>query len=77
MLTLLSDKGIQQGSLFDAVAEPPRSVALISAMDQVNRLYGCGMLRTGASGTKQRWSMRSENRSPRFTTQRDELPVVR
>ena len=77
MLTLLSDKGIQQGSLFDATEERPRSAALMSAMDQVNRLYGRGMLRTGASGTQQRWSMRSENRSPRFTTRWDELPVVR
>ncbi|TVO53072.1 Y-family DNA polymerase [Denitromonas halophila] len=77
MLTLLSDKGVQQGSLFDAPVEHARSAAVMSAMDQVNRLYGRGMLRTGASGTQQRWSMRSENRSPRFTTRWDELPVVR
>ena len=77
MLTLLSNKGVQQGSLFDAAADQARSAALMSAMDEVNRLFGSGMLRSGASGTRQRWSMRSENRSPRFTTRWDELPVVR
>lgn len=76
MLTLLSDKGVQQGNLFDAPADQARSAALMSAMDEVNRLFGSAMLRSGASGTRQRWSMRSENRSPRFTTRWDELPVV-
>ncbi|MSQ87721.1 MAG: DUF4113 domain-containing protein, partial [Betaproteobacteria bacterium] len=29
------------------------------------------------SGTNRRWAMRSEYRSPRFTTRWDELPVAR
>ncbi|TVO63588.1 Y-family DNA polymerase [Denitromonas ohlonensis] len=76
MLTLLSDKRVQQGALFDAPAHQARSAALMSAMDEVNRLFGSGMLRSGASGTRRRWSMRAENRSPRFTTRWDELPIV-
>ena len=77
ILTMLSDKGVQQGSLFDVPADQARSATLMFTMDEVNRLFGSGMLRTGASGTHQRCSMRSENRSQRFTTRWDELPVVR
>jgi DNA polymerase V len=34
-------------------------------------------LRSGAAGISQRWAMRSENRSPRYTTNWQELPVAR
>ncbi|MBN8519979.1 DUF4113 domain-containing protein, partial [Accumulibacter sp.] len=38
--------------------------------------FGRDTLRSGASGTARRWGMRSENRSPRYTTRWDELPEV-
>ena len=49
----------------------------MAAMDAVNDVYGRDTVRSAASGTKKRWVMRSENRSPRYTTRWDELPYVR
>ena len=39
--------------------------------------FGRNTVRAGANGTEKRWAMRSENRSPRFTTQGDELPIAK
>ena len=77
MLTLLSPKAAMQRSLFDDAGAGARSAELMSVLDAVNRTFGRDVLRTGASGTEKRWAMRSENRSPRYTTRWDELPVAR
>ena len=76
MLTLLSDKGARQATLFDDPVARARSEKLMEAMDAINREFGRGTLRSGASGVAQRWAMRAGNRSPRYTTRWDELPVV-
>jgi DNA polymerase V len=76
MLTLLSDKDARQATLFDDLAATEKSARLMAAMDAVNREFGRGTLRSGASGVAQRWAMRAGNRSPRYTTRWDELPVV-
>lgn len=76
MLTLLSDKGARQATLFDDPVAREKSEKLMEAMDAINREFGRGTLRSGASGIVQRWAMRAENRSPRYTTRWDELPVV-
>jgi DNA polymerase V len=76
MLTLLSDKQARQMSIFDHAAVTQRSTQLMTALDTINRDYGHGTVRSGASGFTQRWAMRNENRSPRYTTRWDELPLV-
>jgi DNA polymerase V len=76
MLTLLSDKQARQRSIFDHAAVTQRSTQLMTALDTINRDYGHGTVRSGASGFTQRWAMRNENRSPRYTTRWDELPIV-
>lgn len=76
MLTLLSDKAARQTTLFDDPVAREKSERLMATMDAINREFGRGMVRAGASGVVQRWAMRSENRSPRYTTRWDELPVV-
>ncbi len=77
MLMLLSDKQRRQMSIFDNLAATQKSTQLMRALDTINRDYGHGMVRSGVSGFTQRWAMRNENRSPRYTTRWDELPVVR
>ncbi len=77
MLTLLSDKHARQASIFDNLVVTQRSTKLMTALDMINRDYGHGTVRSGVSGFTQRWAMRNENRSPRYTTRWDELPVVR
>jgi DNA polymerase V len=76
MLTLLSDKHARQTSIFDNSVVTQRSTKLMTALDTINRDYGHGTVRSGASGFTQRWAMRNENRSPRYTTRWDELPLV-
>ena len=76
MLTLLSDKAGRQETLFDDPTSRDKSTRLMAVMDAVNREFGRDTLSSGASGVTQRWAMRSENRSPRYTTRWDELPVV-
>ena len=77
MLMLLSDKQARQMSIFDNLAMAQKSAQLMRALDTINRDYGHGTVRSGVSGFTQRWAMRNENRSPRYTTRWDELPVVR
>ena len=74
MLMELKTKQQRQETLFDDAAERARSAKLMTALDAVNSVWGRGTLRTGAAGMSKRWEMRSESRSPRYTTNWDELP---
>lgn len=65
----------EQQHLF--VAPDPRRQALFDAVDAVNRRLGPGAVFVAASGTARAWQMRSDRRSPRYTTCWAELPVVR
>ena len=77
ILNLLADKPTMQQSLFDDIEVKGKSAGLMKAMDSINSRFGNAAIKTAASGTKQDWQMRSGNRSPNYTTQWDELPVVR
>jgi len=46
-------------------------------VDQINTRMGVGTLKFAALGLKQRWKLRAERRSPRFTTCWSELPIVK
>ncbi|QWE23894.1 Y-family DNA polymerase [Polynucleobacter sp. AP-Elch-400A-B2] len=77
ILNLLADKPTMQQSLFDDMEVKGKSAGLMKAMDSINSRFGNAAIKTAAVGTKQDWQMRSNNRSPNYTTQWDELPVVR
>jgi DNA polymerase V len=77
MLTLISDKAKRQQTLFDDPLQRAQSAKLMAAMDAINAEFGRDTVRAGANGTEKRWAMRSENRSPRFTTRWDELPIAK
>ncbi|MDB5886400.1 MAG: protein DNA-repair protein [Polaromonas sp.] len=76
MLMELAVKAQRQEILFDDAGARDKAARLMAVMDAVNRLWGCGTLRSGAAGNSTHWAMRSENRSPRYTTQWEELPVA-
>lgn len=76
MLMELTAKLQRQETLFDDAVARARSAKLMVAMDAINSVWGRGTLRTGAAGMSKGWAMRSENRSPRYTTSWDELPVA-
>jgi len=77
MLFDLVPRSRRQSSLFDAIEADTRREELMTALDSVNRRYGRGTLRFGAEGPPQGqadWHMRQDRRSPRMTTNWDELP---
>ena len=64
-----------QGSLFDPV-DRQKQQRLMETMDRVNRTYGKGKIVLAAQGTHP-FRMNREHLSPRYTTEWDELPVVK
>lgn len=84
MLLSLGDARVEQGELAleeDRAclhdAEAPR---LMQALDAVNQRYGRGVMllaSSGLAGEHRAWSMKQERRTPGYTTQWSEMPVVR
>jgi len=67
----------RQGHLFD---DPdPDDVALMDAVDQLNRTMGRGTVGFAAAGVRgeRDWTMKREQRSPHYTTQWSDLPVAK
>jgi DNA polymerase V len=62
-------------TLFDDHAARQKSLALMAALDRVNRKMGSGTLKLLGEGMNTSWAMRRENRSERYTTEWDELAV--
>jgi DNA polymerase V len=80
ILNLISDKPTIQRSLFEDVESKGKSASLMKAVDQINTRFGNAAIRSAAAGTdstKEVWQMRSNNKSPNYTTKWDELPVAR
>jgi DNA polymerase V len=75
----LSDLAPAQSFHADLWAEPDseRSKSLMRAVDRINDDHGRGTLRYAMAGTRQRWRMKAECHSKRFTTEWDELLEVR
>lgn len=62
-------------TLFDNnVPEVQRSNTLMSVMDQINGSFGTGAVRLCGEGTQQTWRMRSEKKSPCYTTDITAIP---
>jgi len=55
----------------------PRRAKLMAAMDQINRTWGRGTVRSGAEELTEDWRMRQDKRSPRYTTDWRELLTVK
>ncbi|SDL54868.1 DNA polymerase V [Franzmannia pantelleriensis] len=80
MLVDLIDANREQLSLLDtpqSQAESARSEQLMSALDQLNQRMGKGTVTFGRADAGAAWHLRCANRTPRWTTRWDELPVVR
>jgi DNA polymerase V len=77
MLLDLSPAARVQADLFDA-RDRVREAWLMQALDALNAEYGMRTVRVGnVGGTRPAWAMRQAFRSPRYTTNWKELPVVR
>lgn len=72
-VTQLSREDERQFNLFED--ENPKHLALMQAIDKVNRKQGTRMVRLGAQDAKT-WNMKQEKLSPRYTTRFDEIFVL-
>jgi len=77
IFNLLADKPTVQRSLFDDIEVKGKSAGLMRALDSINNRFGSAVIRSAAAGTTQAWQMRSDKKSPNYTTRWDELPVAR
>ena len=81
LLDLIPDTVVQGELGFeDAVAEQRDRYRLMVAMDQVNDRFGKRTLLLGSSGIKQgadTWGMKQVRRTPRYTTDWDQVAVAR
>lgn len=68
------DKASQQLDMLNC--QPVRSELLMQTMDRINKKYGTGTLTTAAEGINKRWKMKTDFRSPSYTTSWAELPKV-
>lgn len=68
---ILPARPIQQ-DFFEPV-DLPRSRNLMAAIDSINRCYEKDTVRFAAQGYSERWTPRSEQRSPNYTTSWDQL----
>lgn len=66
------DKDTQQLDMLNF--QPIRSEQLMATLDRINRKYGSGTITTAAEGVNKRWRMRTDFRSPSYTSSWNELP---
>lgn len=73
----LTSEGEKQLSLFEKSKEDKkRSQDLMQLMDTINNRYGRKTIQLAASGIHQKWQMKADYKSPKYTTNWDELPKV-
>jgi DNA polymerase V len=75
VLTGLVPVSQTQADLFDS-QDRRKSTRLMTALDAVNDRWGAGTLHYASSGITKAWKTRFHRRSPAYTTDWDELPVV-
>lgn len=66
----------RQLGLFDDPEAEAKSRRLMQALDSINQRYGSGSLHLLGEGLGKPWGTRQRQRSPRYTTRLDELPIV-
>ena len=71
----LTDKSFCQQDMFTK-GQGARSDHLMAVLDKVNGRYGQGALYLASEGSKERWSMRQQYRSPCYTTSWQDVPRV-
>jgi len=76
MLMDLNPRSIRQGTLFGGVQHLENSTRVMATLDALNNRFGRDVLHLGSAGLVKRWAMKSENKTPCYTTRWDELPKV-
>ncbi len=76
MLMDLAPNTFHQGTLFTQDRPRDATVKVMAALDGLNKRFGRDALHIASAGLGHRWAMRAENRTPRYTTDWNELPTV-
>lgn len=76
MLLELTPENQIQRSLFDQENDS-KSAKIMELIDSINKKFGKETITLAATGIKRYWTMRCDRRSPRYTTDWNELPVVK
>ena len=79
MLVEISPKGQEPVDLFTDVEAMQRRTNLMGVMDAINHRYGKNTVGPGICGIAERraWSMKQGNKTPAYTTDWNELAIVR
>jgi DNA polymerase V len=79
MLSNITPAGMRQRELFNDMFHPAPTcnTKLMATLDMINRKMGKGTMKIASEGIAQSWHMKTENKSPAYTTRWTELPVVR
>jgi DNA polymerase V len=75
-LSELSPASQMQRDLFINPQNQEKARKLMTVMDSLNQQFGTGTLRCAAEGMQRSWQTKAQRRSPRYTTQWDELLTV-
>lgn len=77
MLTEIIAATAKPRTLFDDVVAQHKSAVLMETLDRINRRMGSGTMQLLGEGVRKNWAMRRGNVSQCYTTEWDELAVVR
>ncbi len=58
------------------VGEVPSNGKLMLALDTLNQRFGRGTVKVSTQGAFKDWQMRQERKSPNYTSDWDEVPMV-
>lgn len=76
MLMDLVPEGGQQLDIFGYSNDNEKSRVLMETMDKVNKKYSRGTIRLASEGVNKAWAMNREFKSPNYTGDWNELPVI-
>jgi DNA polymerase V len=77
MLSGIMPDNQAQLDLFTPFKYQANRKVIMGAMDEINQRWGSDTVQFAASGIGQLWQMKQSRKTPRFTTQWSEIPVVR
>jgi len=72
---IVSIEGVQT-DLFSQMQATPKSSALMSTMDSINRKMGKESIKLASEGFKRPWKMKQGNKSPSYTTKWEDVPSM-
>ena len=72
---LVPAQGVQI-DLFNQVSASPKTAALMTAMDSINKKMGKESIKLASEGFKRPWKMKQDSKSPSYTSKWDEVLKV-